>query len=152
LDLFGSSTQLASSGADEIELIALVKDANNVFLEGIDVTFSADAGASLQLENGGSVAVTGVDGIARATFYTQNNQENQTIKVTASTAILSQILKVQVVGTQTNINGSSSAILNNPVLLTISLVDSDGNGIANKTVTLSVINGQLSDTSPVTSV
>jgi hypothetical protein len=72
--------------------------------------------------------------------------------VTASTAILSQILKVQVVGTQTNINGSSSAILNNPVLLTISLVDSDGNGIANKTVTLSVINGQLSDTSPVTSV
>jgi hypothetical protein len=152
LDLFGSSTQLASSGADEIELIALIKDSNNVLLEGIDVTFSADAGASLQLENGGSVAVTGVDGIARATLSTQNNQENRTIEVTASTATFSQMLEVQVVGTQTNINGSSSAILNDPVPLTISLVDSDGNGIANKTVTLSATNGQLSDTSPVTSV
>ncbi|MFT4732972.1 MAG: hypothetical protein ACI89W_002002 [Gammaproteobacteria bacterium] len=152
LDLFGSSTQLLSSGSDEIELIALVKDANNVLLEGIDVTFSADAGASLQLENGGSIAVTGIDGIARATLSTQNNQENRTIEVTASTAIFSQILEVQVVGTQIDINGSSSAILNDPVPLTISLVDSDGNGIANKTVTLSATNGQLSDTSPVTSV
>jgi hypothetical protein len=152
LDLFGSSTQLASSGSDDIELIALVKDANNVLLEGVDVTFSANAGASLQLENGGSVAVTGVDGIARATLSTQNNQENRTVEVTAITATFSQILEVQVVGTQININGSSSAILNDPVPLTISLVDSDGNGIANKTVSLSATNGQLSDTSPVTSV
>jgi hypothetical protein len=151
LDLFGSSTQLATSGSDEIGLIALVKDANNVLLEGVDVTFSANAGASLQLENGGSVAVTGVDGIARATLSTQNNQENRTIEVTASTAVFSQILEVQVVGTQININGSSSAILNDPVPLTISLVDSDGNGIANETVNLSATNGQLSDTSPVTS-
>ena len=152
LDLFGSSTQLASSGSDNIELIALAKDANNVLLEGIDVTFSVNAGASLQLGNGGSVAITGVDGIARATLSTQNNQENRTIEVTASTATFSQVLEVQVVGTQININGSSSAILNDPVPLTISLVDSDGNGIANKTVTLSATNGQLSNTSPVTSV
>jgi hypothetical protein len=152
LDLFGSSTQLASSGSDQIELIALVKDANNVLLEGIDVTFSANAGASLQLENGGSVAVTGVDGIARATLSTQNNQENRIVDVTASTAVFSQILEVQVLGTQVNINGSSSAILNDPVPLTISLVDSDGNGIANETVSVSATNGQLSDTNPVTSV
>ncbi|AGH44860.1 Ig-like domain-containing protein [Paraglaciecola psychrophila] len=151
LDLFGSSTQLASSGSDDIELIALVKDANNVLLEGVDVTFSANAGASLQLENGGSVAVTGVDGIARATLSTQNNQENRTIEVTAITATFSQILDVQVVGTQININGSSSAILNDPVPLTISLVDSDGSGIANQEVSLIAINGQLSETSLFTS-
>lgn len=152
LDLFGSSTQLASSGSDVIEVTALVKDANNVLLEGIDVTFSANADASLQLENGGSVAVTGVDGIARATLSTQNNQENRTIEITANTAVFSQVLEVQVVGTQININGSSSAILNTPVPLTISLVDSDGNGIANQTVNLSANNGLLSDTSPSTSV
>jgi hypothetical protein len=152
LNLYGSSTQLASSGSDEIELIALVKDANNVLLEGIDVTFSANADASLQLDNGGSFAVSGVDGIARATLSTQNNQENRNIEVTASTANFLQLLDVQVVGTQININGSSSAILNDPVPLTISLVDSDGNGIANKIVSLSAINGQLSNTSPVTSV
>lgn len=150
LDLFGSSTQLASSGSDIIELIALVKDANNVLLEGINVTFSANAGASLQLENGGSVAITGVDGIARAILSTQNNQENRSIEVTASAATFSQILEVQVVGTQININGSTSAILNDPVPLTISLVDSDGNGIANESVNLSASNGQISDTSPIT--
>ena len=151
LDLFGSSTQLASSGSEIIELIALVKDANNVLLDGIDVTFSANAGASLQLENGGSFALTGVDGIARASLSTQNNQQNRSIEVTASTATFSQILEVQVVGTQINMNGSTSAILNDPVPLTISLVDSDGNGIANESVSLSASNGQLSDTSPVTS-
>lgn len=151
LDLFGSSIQLASSGSDEIELVALVKDANNVLLEGIDVTFSADQGASLQLENGGSVAVTGADGIARATLTTQNNQENRTITVTANTATFSEELEVQVVGTQININGSASAILSDPVPLTISLVDSDGSGIANETVTLSTTNGELSETSAVTS-
>lgn len=152
LTLFGSSTQLASSGSDEIELEAIVKDANNILLVGIDVTFSANADASLQIENGGSVAVTGVDGIARATLSTQFNPENRNIVVTASTATYSQILDVQVVGTQININGSLSAILNDPVPLTISLVDSDGTGIANQVVSLSAINGLLSETNPVTSV
>jgi hypothetical protein len=152
LDLFGSAIQLASSGSEQIELIALVKDANNVLLEGIDVTFSANANASLQIENGGSVAVTGADGIARATLTTQNNQENRTIEVTASAAVFSQVLEIQVVGTQININGSSSAILNDPVPITVSLVDSDGSGIANQMVTLSAVNGQLSETNPTTSV
>ena len=152
LSLFGSATQLASSGSDKITLEAIVKDANNVLLVGIDVTFAVNAGASLQLENGGSVAVTGADGIARATLSTQNNQENRSIEVTASTATYSQTLEVQVVGTQININGSLSAILNDPVPLTISLVDSDGAGIANQMVSLSAINGLLSETHPVTSV
>jgi hypothetical protein len=151
LALFGSSTQLASSGSDEIVLEAIVKDANNVLLGGIDVTFSANSDSSLLLENGGSVAVTGDDGIARATLSTQNNQENRSIVVTASTSTFSQVLEVQVVGTSININGSLSAILNDPVPLTISLVDSDGSGIANQVVNLSANNGQLSNTSPVTS-
>jgi hypothetical protein len=137
--LFGSSAQLVSSGVDENELIVLIKDASNVIVEGIDVTFSANAGVSLRLESGASVAVTGVDGIVRATLSSQNNQENRTIKVTTSTPIFSQMLEVHVVRTQTNINSSSSAILNDPVPLTISLVDSDGNGIASKTVTIKVL-------------
>jgi hypothetical protein len=116
------------------------------------VTFSANAGASLQIENASGIAVTGDDVIAIATLSTQNNQENQTIEVTASTITFSQILAIQVVGTQVSINGSSSAILNDSVPLTISLVDSDGNGIANKIVSLSASNGQLTHTSPITSL
>lgn len=147
LDLFGSSIQLASSGSDNIELIALVKDANNVLLEGVAITFSANADASLQVTQGISAA----DGTARATLTTQNNQENRIIEVMASTATFSKILSIDVVGTRVNVNGASSAIIDAPVPLTINLVDSDGKGIANQSVVASAVNGTLSDTAPVTS-
>ena len=148
LDLFASSIQLASSGSDEIELIALVKDANNVLLQGIDVTFSVDSEASLQITQG----TTGADGIARALLDTQNKPENRTITVIASASGLaeSKTLDIQVVGTQVNIDGASSAIIDAPVIITISLVDSDGKGIANSQLTVSALTGTLSDTSPIT--
>jgi hypothetical protein len=147
LALFASSVQLASSGTDNIDLIAVVKNAQNVLMEGIDVTFSANADAALLVSQG----TTANDGIAKATLSTQNNRQNRTITVTARTGTFSQTLDIAVVGTQVNIDGPSSIILNDPVPLTINLVDSDGNGIANQQVMLSAQNGVLSDTAPVTS-
>jgi hypothetical protein len=148
LDLYASSIQLASSGSDEIELIALVKDANNVLLEGIDVTFSVNSEASLQV----TLGTTGPDGIARALLDTQNKPENRTITVIASASGLaeSKTLDVEVIGTQINIDGASSAIIDAPVLLTISLLDSDGKGIANSELSVSAVSGTLSNTSPIT--
>ncbi|WP_293750983.1 Ig-like domain-containing protein [uncultured Paraglaciecola sp.] len=148
LDLYASSIQLASSGSDEIELIALVKDANNVLLEGVDVTFSVNSEASLQVTQG----TTGPDGIARALLDTQNKPENRTITVIASASGLaeSETLDIAVVGTQINIDGASSAIIDAPVLLTISLLDSDGKGIANSELSVSALTGAISNTSPVT--
>ncbi|MGK0304391.1 MAG: hypothetical protein ACI8UG_000118 [Gammaproteobacteria bacterium] len=148
LDLFASSIQLASSGSDEIELIAFVKDANNVLLEGIDVTFSVNSEASLEVTQGTS----GADGIARALLDTKNKPENRTITVIASASGLAetQSLDIQVVGTQINIDGASSAIIDAPVLLTISLIDSDGKGIANSQLSVSALTGTISNMSPVT--
>lgn len=148
LDLFASSIQLASSGSDEIELIAFVKDANNVLLEGIDVTFSVNSDASLEVTQGTS----GADGIARALLDTKNKPENRTITVIASASGLAetQTLDIQVVGTQINIDGASSAIIDAPVLLTISLLDSDGKGIANSQLSVSALTGTISNMSPVT--
>jgi hypothetical protein len=145
LDLFGSSTQLASSGSDEIELIALVKDVNNVLLEGIDVTFSVNSEATIQLENSGNVAVTGADGIARAFLNTQNKPENRTITVTATASGLAdpKTLDVIVVGTGISVNTPPSVILGSEAELTIFLSDSDGKGIANKTVQINSENGNL---------
>jgi hypothetical protein len=145
LDLFGSSTQLASSGSDEIELIALVKDVNNVLLEGIDVTFSVNSEATIQLENSGNVAVTGADGIARAFLNTQNKPKNRTITVTATASGLSEpkTLDVRVVGTGISVNAPPSVILGSEAELTIFLSDSDGKGIANTTVQISSENGNL---------
>ena len=147
LDLFASSTQLASSGSDEIELIALVKDINNVLLEGIDVTFSVNSGASIQLANSGNAAVTGVDGIATALLNTQNKPENRTITVTASASGLaeSKTLDIQVVGTAIAVNGPSSVILGETAKFTVSLSDFDGVGIVNQTIQIISQNGNEFD-------
>jgi hypothetical protein len=146
LDLFGDAVQLPSSGTDSIELIALVKNAQNVLMEGTDVVFSADADAALMITQG----TTGADGQATATLTTQNNRQNREIQVTATSGTLSQTLSVLVVGTTVNIDGPSSVILNDPVDLTLSLLDSDDNGIANQQINVSVANGVLSTTTPTT--
>ncbi|GAC10236.1 Ig-like domain-containing protein [Paraglaciecola chathamensis] len=146
LDLFAGAVQLPSSGTDSIELIALVKNAQNVLMEGIDVVFSADADAALMITQG----TTGADGQATATLTTQNNRQNRDIQITATSGTLSQTLSISVVGTTVNIDGPSSVILNDPVDLTLSLLDSDGNGIANQQVNLSAANGLLSSTTPTT--
>ena len=147
LDLFAGAVQLPSSGTDSIELIALLKNAQNVLMEGVDVVFSADADAALMITQG----TTGNDGQATASLTTQNNRQNRNIQVTATSGTLSETLLISVVGTTVNIDGPSSVILNDPVDLTISLLDSDGNGIANQQVNLSAANGLLSTTTPITS-
>ncbi|WP_158770145.1 Ig-like domain-containing protein [Paraglaciecola sp. L1A13] len=146
LDLFAGAVQLPSSGTDSVELIALVKNAQNVLMEGIDVVFAADADAALIITQG----TTGTDGQARATLTTQNNRQNRAIQVTATTGTLTQTLLISVVGTTVNIDGPSSVILNDPVELTLSLLDSDGNGIASQQISLSAANGVLSNTTPTT--
>lgn len=147
LELFASSTQLASSGNDQIELIAVVKNQQNILLEGVDVSFSADQNSSLQITD----AQTQSDGTARAVLSTDNNQENRQILVSASTSSLSTTLIVDVIGTEIIINGSSSVIINDSTPLTFVLSDSDGQGISNQAITLSTDLGELSSGNPVTS-
>ncbi|WP_339719859.1 Ig-like domain-containing protein [uncultured Paraglaciecola sp.] len=132
IELYGSSTQLASSGSDEIELIAQVKDANNVLLEGVTVTFSANSSASLQITQG----ITGADGIATALLDTQNKPENRTITVAATASGLAETktLDIQVVGTSISVNGPPTVIVGETATFTIFLSDFDGVGIANQII------------------
>jgi hypothetical protein len=147
LDLFASSFQLASSGSDEIELIALVKNSQNILIEGVDVTFSVTEDGALQVIQG----QTGADGTARALLTTQNKPENRTITATASVDTLVEELAIQVAGTEITINGPSSVILADTAEFTIFLVNSDSVGIANQAVQLTSENGNpLSNASPVT--
>mmetsp|Transcript_50648 Transcript_50648/g.162101 ORF Transcript_50648/g.162101 Transcript_50648/m.162101 type:complete len:229 (+) Transcript_50648:220-906(+) len=48
LELFASQIQMVSSGEEKVELIAVVKNEQNVLLEGVAVSFSADNGASIE--------------------------------------------------------------------------------------------------------
>ncbi|WP_100657435.1 Ig-like domain-containing protein [Alteromonas flava] len=146
LELFASSIQLASSGSDQVELIALVKNEQNILMEGIAVDFSANQSASLQIING----VTQADGIARA-ILTTSNKSLRTITATAATSNLSNTVDVEVVGTEINLNAPSSVIINDTSpTITIIVADSDGEGIPNQTVQLSSVIGSLDNESPTT--
>ncbi|MBF7072926.1 Ig-like domain-containing protein [Glaciecola sp. MH2013] len=139
LELFASQVQMETSGNDSVELIAVVKNEQNVLLEGVTVSFSADNGASLSSGSN----VTAADGTVRATLSTQNNQTNRQVNVTASTAALTDSVTVDVVGTEVRLNGATSIIINDAVPITINLVDSAGNGISGQDIELSTDIGLL---------
>ena len=146
LDLFTSAIQLSSSGSEQIELIALVKNDQNILLDGVTVSFSATSG-ELQISQG----TTAADGTARAILSSQNNPENRTLTIAAEVGSLRKEVAIDVVGTGVRINGPASAILNDSAELTIVVADSDGNGIPNQQVTVGSSNGNgLSDTTPIT--
>ncbi|GBL03049.1 Ig-like domain-containing protein [Glaciecola sp. KUL10] len=146
LRLFASATQIASSGADEIELIAEVKNAQNILLSGVDVSFSANSNASLEIID----AQTRDDGTARALLKTTNNQENRQILARAITETLEDEVEVSVVGTEVNISGASSVIISDQVPYTILLADSNGQGISNQVVEITSTIGEVDNASPVT--
>lgn len=145
LEFFTSSIQLASSGSDSIELVAVVKNEQNVLLEGVAVSFSVNSG-NLQITQGTTTA----DGTARATLNTTNNPQNRVITATARTGDFIETLDIDVVGTEVNISGPSSVIINDPVPLTIIVADSDGVGIPNQAVSLTTTGGTLDNVAPST--
>ena len=144
LELFANSIQLASSGSDDVELIALVKNDQSVLMEGVDVSFSAQTGSGVELQL--TQPQTEADGTARAILTSQNDASNRTVTITASTGSLSQTVDITITGTEVTINGASSVILNDSVDYTIRVQDSDGTSILNQNVVLSAANGTLSAT------
>ena len=144
LELYANSIQLASSGSDEVELIALVKNEQSVLMEGIEVSFSAASGDGVELQL--TQPDTAADGTARAILTSQNNASNRTVTITAGAGGLTQTVEITIAGTEVTINGASSVILNDSVDYTIRVQDSDGTSILNQNVTLSAVNGTLSST------
>ena len=141
LRLYASSTQIASSGTDDVELIAEAKNAQNILLSGVPVSFSADNGASLEIID----LVTRADGTARALLKTTNNKENRQINVAVNSGSLSDGFPVSVVGTEVNISGASSVIINDESPYTIVVADSNGTGIPNQKVIVSSSIGEIVD-------
>ena len=144
LELFANNIQLASSGSDEVELIALVKNEQSVLMEGVEVSFSAQTGDGVELQL--IQPETAADGTARAVLTSRNDKSNRTITITAGAGSLSESVDITIRGTEVIINGASSVILNDTVDYTIRLQDSDGQPIDNEDVVLSVTNGTLSST------
>ncbi|OLF79291.1 invasin [Alteromonas sp. W12] len=144
LELYANSIQLASSGSDEVELIALVKNEQSVLMEGVEVSFSAASGDGVELQL--TQPETAADGTARAILTSQNDASNRTVTITAGAGSLTQTVEITIAGTEVTINGASSVILNDSVDYTIRVQDSDGTSILNQDIVLSAVNGTLSST------
>ncbi len=124
IELLASSVQLASSGSDEIELLALVKDNQNNLLSGVEVDFNADSG-NIQVVS----STTADNGVATAKLNTLNNPESRTITVSSFVGDDSDSVTINVTGTSIKITGNSSVVTGDEVEMTVVLLDSDGNGI-----------------------
>lgn len=139
VNIFASSQQLASSGADEIVLTAIVKDSNNQLVSGATVSFASNSGSIQETNN-----ITGDDGKASALLKTEGEPENRVITITATSETISDTVDVAVVGTTISLTGSSALAINDDNSFVIKVLDSDGNAIAKTTVDLTLSNDAAS--------
>uniref|UniRef100_UPI00404801FB Ig-like domain-containing protein n=1 Tax=Rheinheimera sp. TaxID=1869214 RepID=UPI00404801FB len=144
--LIADTLQLGTGVSDKIELTALVRDSNNVVVEGVPVTFTTDSGELVPLDD-----VTAENGAARATLTTQTNKTNRNIAVTARVQQQSSELNIAVVGNQLEIAAPASVVLGDDVTVELFLTDSTGAGIQGTEIQVtSALGNPLSDDSPAT--
>lgn len=133
--LISTGNTIASSGVDgtEVTLTAIVKDANNAVLSGVKVDLSADSGSLTQTNR-----VTDANGKVTEKLGTGGDPTSRTITVTARTAGAKDVAAVfNVVGNKLVINNSSTVKVGASTDVTVKLVDSAGNALANRAVTFS---------------
>ena len=136
IELLSDSFQMASSGAQIVNLVSLVKDENNNLMDGVSVSFRSTSGGIAVTQ-----AVTGADGKAVATLNTTNAPQTRDITVDAFVGDKVATVKILVTGTTIKINGNDSIVTGNEADMTVEVLDSDGNGIAQKRVYLTSLQG-----------
>jgi hypothetical protein len=145
IQLLVSSPQMDSDGLETVTLTALVRDENNNFISGADVTFKSDSGG-IQVGNGSTDAA----GTATAQLSTAGDPSNRSITVTATSGDLTSTNNVQVSGTTIAISGANSLVLRGTTTLSILLQDSGGNGIANRVIAVTSNQGNTLSVPTVT--
>jgi hypothetical protein len=140
IQLFANSAQIASSGAQLIELTAIAKDNDNNLVEGVSIDFRVDSGTLAKVidDNGQSSAVTGPDGKLSMMLSTESDPSNRTITATILSGDIGDTILIEVVGTTVTFTGTSSLALNDEASYVINLLNSDAKGIANTPVELSL--------------
>ncbi len=146
LTLTTSTPTLPTDGSLSADIRAFVQDENNVAMEGVTVSFSADAGVINVTQ-----AVTGTDGVATATLTASpSNKANQTLTVTAVAGTAREDITVNTVGTRLSLQGPSSAVLQQNNDYVVNLIDSGDAGISGIDVTVASSQGNSVSSSTVT--
>ncbi|HEY0339411.1 MAG TPA: Ig-like domain-containing protein [Steroidobacteraceae bacterium] len=146
ITLATSSPTISSDNSVPVTVTAFVKDANNNFVAGATVDFSATSGG-LSVNSGG---VTDANGSATASLSVAGDPSTRTITVTAAANGASSTINVGVVGTSLTLDGPTSLVQGTPGTYTITLTDSGNKGIAAVPVAVSSSAGNTLSASSVT--
>ena len=132
LSLTTDSGTLASAGTagNEVNIVALVRDANNTVMPGVAVDLKADSG-SLTL----TTRTTNAQGIVTEKLGTGGDPTSRTIKVTATVAGAAPVTaQVDVTGNRLTINAAPTINVGAGTDVNVKLVDSAGNALVGKPV------------------
>ncbi|MDT0619680.1 Ig-like domain-containing protein [Salinisphaera sp. P385] len=130
---FAGAPQL-NSDADQPEegvaITAILRNANNNAVAGEPVDFSVDNDGTLIIGN----TTTDENGRAQATLITPGNRATRTLRVTAASGSAQDSVNVDVIGTDLNLTGPDSIVLNDSASYTITLRDAGGAPITGENV------------------
>ena len=145
ISLVTSLPQIPSDSSQSATITALVRGANNQFLSGVAVNFTANSGGVTVTKG-----VTDASGTATATLGAAGDPTNRTITVTATAGTSTATVPVDVAGTRLTLTGPPSLVSGTVGTYTVSLTDSSSAGITNKVVALTSSAGNTLSAATVT--
>ncbi len=131
-----SSPSLPSDPGKTVTITAVVRDSNNVAMEGVTVILSADSGTLTVTD-----PVTDAGGIVTATLSGGGDPTNRPIVVGADANGVLGSVTVNVQGTRLIVSGPTALALNDPGVFNVILLDAAQNGIVGVDVDVSSVNG-----------
>jgi protocatechuate 3,4-dioxygenase beta subunit len=143
--VLASSPSLPSDTGQSLTVSVIVRDSNNVAMEGVTVIMAADSG-TLQFTN----PVTDQNGLVTALLTGGGDPTPRPITVSADAQGVADSVTVDVVGTDLTVNGPPALAQNDVATYTVVLTDAAGNGIANQTVEIGSASGNTLDQTMLT--
>ena len=152
VQLLVSSQTIPSAGDKQVDLTAVVLNANGLALTDKAVTLAViDSATSGKAFLTNVPDKTDAKGLLVGTLNLGTNKSNRAITIRATADSATTTNTVDVVGTTITISGATSLVSNAVTPITVSLKDSGGNPLQGETVTLTSSQGNaLSSAVPVT--
>lgn len=148
VSVLASSPSLPSDSGQSLTISAIVRDANNVAMEGVAVVLSSNSGTLTVLD-----PITNSSGLVTAELNGGGDPTNRPITITADANGILGSVTINVVGTTLSISGPAALPQGDSATYTVVLTDAAGDGIGNQTVAVASSNGNtLAATSLVTDV
>jgi len=136
VNVLASSPSLPSTLGQDLTISVIVRDVNNVAMEGVTVILSSDSGI-LTIPD----PVTDASGIVFAALNAGGDRTNRAITVTADANGVLGSVTINVIGTTLSISGPTALPQGDSATYTVVLADSSGIGISGQTVDVTSSSG-----------